>query len=400
MRSELENIVLEAYDAALDPTTWPRVLDRVVELADARGAFIFDIDTSEHYPSVRATYHTSNYDPQLVSDYLKLHHEQEFEDQAKFAAFSLVGDRINLVPDTVLAPSREELTRRANARAMMGYGIHHRAGALLNKDHFFTDRFAIQFSERAGPAEGERLETILSTLPHIAKALNIGRHATRHFESNHAAFGVLDLLRIGVCILSADGQVVFKNREFDRQMEGHGAFFIAPKGHLTARDEAVRQDLARLFGGHANHGKYGARPRKEAIFHPIGDEGLGLCIEVTPLHAPDFMGEKAFNGFAMFSLDSSQPHAIETGFLAKTFSLTPSEEAVLTMVAEGLTNAQISERRNRSPETVNTQIKTLLAKTMSQNRTQLIRLATEFSPKLFVESPITHSGDEGKAAAG
>lgn len=96
----------------------------------------------------------------------------------------------------------------------------------------------------------------------------------------------------------------------------------------------------------------------------------------------------------LFSLDTSRKLSVDTRYLAQVFALTPSEEAVLAMIADGLTNAQISERRNRSPETIYTQVKTLLSKTMTQNRAQLIRMATGFSPQVFVDSVITNSGDE------
>jgi DNA-binding NarL/FixJ family response regulator len=123
---------------------------------------------------------------------------------------------------------------------------------------------------------------------------------------------------------------------------------------------------------------------------------MALCLEVTPLFMPDMLGDRAFSGYALFSLDTSQPYNIDTSFIAQAFSLTKSEEAILAMLAEGLTNAQISERRERSLETVSSQVKTVLAKTMSQNRTQLIRLTTEFNPRMFVEPIVPHSGDEEK----
>jgi DNA-binding NarL/FixJ family response regulator len=49
------------------------------------------------------------------------------------------------------------------------------------------------------------------------------------------------------------------------------------------------------------------------------------------------------------------------------------------MVAEGLTNAQIAERRNRSIATINTQVKSILSKTQCLTRTQFVRLMMSFS---------------------
>lgn len=153
-----------------------------------------------------------------------------------------------------------------------------------------------------------------------------------------------------------------------------------------------------LFSSPANHGKFGARPRKEAVLHPLQRNGMALCIEVLPLFAQDLIGERNFRGFALFSLDTTRSFRIDTSFLANTFSLTEAEEIILRMLSEGLTNVEISERRERSLETVSSQVKSLLSKTISTNRTQLIRLATEFSPKLYLDSFVPHSGDEEKVA--
>ena len=67
--------------------------------------------------------------------------------------------------------------------------------------------------------------------------------------------------------------------------------------------------------------------------------------------------------------------------------LTPRERDVLRLLTDGLTNRQISDRRNRSVETINSQVKSLLAKADCANRTQLIRLASSIGAS-FVMDPL------------
>ncbi|MFT3688650.1 helix-turn-helix domain-containing protein [Paenirhodobacter sp.] len=64
-------------------------------------------------------------------------------------------------------------------------------------------------------------------------------------------------------------------------------------------------------------------------------------------------------------------------------ALTDSETSLVGLMAEGLTNREISARRNRSVETVNSQAKSLLSKTDRINRTQLIRLASSIGAALI-----------------
>jgi DNA-binding CsgD family transcriptional regulator len=55
------------------------------------------------------------------------------------------------------------------------------------------------------------------------------------------------------------------------------------------------------------------------------------------------------------------------------------------MVAEGLTNAQIAERRDRSIATINTQVKSILSKTQCLTRAQFVRLVLGFGTN-FIET--------------
>lgn len=144
--------------------------------------------------------------------------------------------------------------------------------------------------------------------------------------------------------------------------------------------------LTELRGSLDNHGRFGARPRKEAIISVIENRPHTLCIEVAPLTSADEFGEAKLNGHIIYSMDTGNSYAIDREMLASVFSLTQAEASILEMLAEGMTNLQISERRAKSVETVNSQVKSILEKTQSANRTQLIRVATNIGAS-FVRAP-------------
>ena len=144
-------------------------------------------------------------------------------------------------------------------------------------------------------------------------------------------------------------------------------------------------EFSRLTDGAANHGRYGARPRKEAIVAELNGKTHTLCVEISPLRSVPMLDEPRLMGHVIYSLDTGQAYPIDTTTLSCLFDLSSTEAVILEMLSEGLTNAQISERRDRSVETVNSQVKSLLQKTNSANRTQLIRLATNIGGS-FVRS--------------
>jgi DNA-binding CsgD family transcriptional regulator len=215
-------------------------------------------------------------------------------------------------------------------------------------------------------------------LPHIAKALDLGRPALYLASVHRSLIAAMDRLRIGVCILDRRGNVVVANEEFQRQRERYGAFRIDPGGRLHLHDKADGARFKELFSDALEHGRYGARPRKEAIA-TAHDDGIGaLCIEIAPLDQVEEIGSRRLCGAIVYSLDTSLPTFCDPSLLQSVFALTNAEAELIELVGDGLTNAEIADRRSRSVETVNTQVKSVLSKTQCANRTQFVRLFMNF----------------------
>ncbi len=374
-----QQLILDIYDAALNPALWPDVLYKVSEYCGAMGAFFFELEDGPKGQFIVSPHFTSAFDADLVYGYLEEHREREILDQAIFADHSKRGDRIELISDDVLAPDRATLESRPNAQRMRELGVHYRAGALLNKDILFKDRFAMQFSRKQGPLAGDKVVKSSMLLPHIAKAISLGRPASQLAAKYSAVLESLNKLKLGVCIVDGQGRVVLRNNEFDRQTETHDAFGISQSGSLVINKPDAARSVQKMLDSAANHGRFGARPRKEAIIiEPDNCEGA-LCVEIVPLTSAPQIDSRLRGSSIVFSLDTNSRTEIDAPKLGQLYGLTATEEKILDLVAEGLTNAQIAKTRGKSVETVNTQVKSLLSKTLADNRTQLLRLATQTS---------------------
>lgn len=108
-----------------------------------------------------------------------------------------------------------------------------------------------------------------------------------------------------------------------------------------------------------NHGRFGARPRKEAVVSSVDPV---LCIEIAPLTRSEEISSRSFDGFILCSTDTSLPVRCDPTPMQSTFGLTPAEMAIVNSIGQGLTNPEIAERRERSVATVNTQVKSILSK--------------------------------------
>jgi len=77
--------------------------------------------------------------------------------------------------------------------------------------------------------------------------------------------------------------------------------------------------------------------------------------------------------------DTSKSISIDWKLAKEALRLTDAESEVAELVCQGITNSEIAERRGKSIETVNVQVKKILSKSRTGNRTQLMRLMCNFS---------------------
>lgn len=372
--------VLNIYDAAVDPNQWQSVLDRFAQRVNAQGCVIFEWHGTGADRSLHAPHFSSYYDPNALRTYLDRCFDLEAEDQDTFERHSLRSDGIDLVDDSVIAPSLAELKRRKNVEILQKFGLLHRAAGLLNKDNVTTARFSVQYSAKRGPPTPRERAIMDQFLPHIAKALDLGRPAQQLAHAHHSLLAAMDRLSVGVCVLDAKGRVVVSNTEFQRQLEDYSAFHMPPDGTLSLHNPDDQARFASLKTDARAHGKFGARPRKEAI---AAEGDTFLCIEVAPLEITPDLGTAPLGGCILYSMDTSQPLACNTAHLQQAYRLTDTEASLVKAIAEGLTNAQIADRRERSVATINAQVKSILAKTDCHTRTQLVRLMMSFGTNLL-----------------
>ena len=387
-----DELIMRVYDAALDPAKWNEVLQQIADFCNARGAFVFEMTGKGADRELTASHISSIYDMNLIQAYLTAFRELELEDQDFFASKSKMTDHIEMVPDTdlVAAADGEAYFDRPHMAMQVKYGFKHRGGALLNKDDYFRDRLGITYGVDHGPISDEDVARAAKIVPHLAKSLNVAKPALRASAQYSSMENTLDHLQIGVCVIDGTGRVVFRNQEFERQESTYRAFAVSLEGKLQFSQDRFDRTLIDLLEHHNNHGKFGARPRKEAVATATDRDGnFALCVEVVPLRQAEVFGGELINGHIVYSLDTGQSYTVRSDMLEALFGLTKSEARVLELMAEGMTNNQISEARTKSVHTINSQVKSILFKTQAANRTQLIRLATNLSSSFANEVQLT-----------
>lgn len=386
------DLISRIYDAALDPSVWPELMLRLAHKLGAKGSFVFELRLDQTSPQVTARTYSSNYVPDVVSWYLKKFNEQEIVDQSRFAELSQQGNSVDLISDIYLRDRLSDLLAQPNIAAMTKYDLKHRAGALLNKDLVNVDRFALQYSVDHGPIRQEEAIKASLFLPHIAKVLGLSRPLESQMLRRDVFEALVRDIGQGVAILGPRGAILYVNREFERCMQEHKVFRKATDGTLQMIETSGEPDQAKryhdLVSDDAAHGHFGARARREAIVVELSQPGVALFVEICPIERSPSTGTLGQGCRLVTVIDTSRQVKCDTARLQTFYQLSPTEASVLELIAQGRTNAEISEIRNRSPDTIKTQMKALMRKTNSQNRTDLVHMINNLSSAVTYKTEV------------
>lgn len=377
--SDFSSVVLDIYETVSEPSTWPKVLDRISERLNARGCIVFEWDLSGERRMLHAPIITSGYDRKLMDDYIRRNHELEAVDQDIFEKRLLEFDEIEVIDEAVVYETDPNYFKKAHVQELLDLNIRYRTGALLDRDNPYRSRFSLQLSQERGQLDEADLGVLLKLLPHVAKALDISRPIGGFDFERAALTSIVDSLDVGVCIVDGNGCVVKTNPEFVRQCEDYNAFKIDRHDRLTLHEHGDHRRFLGLMESTRNHGRFGARPRKEAVLIETDDRAGALCIEIVPVDRPGDFGKGRGRGAFIVSRDTTRPISVEVDLVQRIRDLTNAETEVVELVCDGLTNTEIAERRNRAVATVNAQLKTILSKCQVRNRTQLVRYMCNYS---------------------
>lgn len=212
---------------------------------------------------------------------------------------------------------------------------------------------------RTGGLGDEARRTLRRLLPSFTEAVRL----TARLEDMSAALtvGAWDALGEAAVICAADGRVLHANQEAERLIAASPSCRLSA-GRLEAADPATAQALAEAIrsAGHP------LSPRSRAV-PAFGADGAGLLIEVAPLPP----ASTALDTKVLVLLRETNPSVrLDDLMLAAAFGLTPAECAVAAGLMQRLSTAEIARARKVSNETVNTQVKAVLAKTGCASRSE------------------------------
>jgi DNA-binding CsgD family transcriptional regulator/PAS domain-containing protein len=364
------NLIGGIYDAALDATLWCPVLARIADFVGGPAAALFSKDTAANNGDI---YHHAGTDPHYVRLYFEKYVALDPTTTGQF--FAEVEQPIAIAD---LMPYDQFLETRFYREWVRPQGLVDCVNVVLEKSLTSMAMFCVFRHERDGVVDDEVRRRMRLILPHIRRAVLIGR-LFKLKQAEAASFAdILDGLSAGMFLVDGRGAIVHANRAA-RAFLDDSDFLSSIGGRLTARDPHIDRALRDVFAA-ADLGD--AEIGVKGIAVPLSARtGQGYVAHVLPLTSGD--RRRAGIAYAAAAAVFVRKAALETPsppeVIAKAYNLTPSELRVLHAIVEVGGVPEVAAALGIAVTTVKTHLARLFEKTGAKRQADLVKLVAGFS---------------------
>jgi DNA-binding CsgD family transcriptional regulator/PAS domain-containing protein len=350
------------YDAVADPSRWEELLRRwLVRLGGDR---IILFSTAKVDPAVRL-YQYVGHDPAYLQRYWQnFAADDPWTRQAdRFGVTRTGGTTI----DEELVPADVLLRTAVFNECLRPEGIAHRAGAIIadGTDPALSPlRLTVHRNFRRPQFDVSVHRELAWIVRQVRRAAELREKMLRTEGERSTLLAVLDAIPGGAVVVTADGTVIYANRQGEALLR-RGGLHARRRLHPTNPEEASR--LSVMIAGAIGLGAEGL-PVGGTLRITLSHDAPPLIATISPL--PGHGGRLAL--VSLFDPAATATDLVQQ--LRSLFKLSTAEIRVVRALADGTTRAEIAGHLGISTETVATHVKRALVKTGTARQQQLLSL--------------------------
>jgi DNA-binding CsgD family transcriptional regulator len=366
-------LIGDVYDAALDPALWVRVLEQAAGFVGGSAASLYTKDVANKTANAAFQY---GLDPRYVQLYLQTYVKLDPTSLGYFMA-----DIEEPISTADVMPYDEFVQTRLYKEWGQPQGLVDTVHAMLEKSITTAAAVVVFRHQRDGLVNEETRRRMRLIVPHIRRAVLIGRVIDLKTAQAATFADTLDGLGAGMFLVDARGRIVHANAS-GHALLGDSSVLYAAGRKLGSNDIGAEQALHDAFLA-AGSGDVAVGVKGIAV-PLIARSGERYVAHVLPLTsgARRRAGTSYAAVAALFvhkaALDTpSPPEAI-----AKAYKLTPSELRVLLAIVEVGGVPEVAEALGIAETTVKTHLGRLYEKTGARRQADLVKLVAGFSNPL------------------
>jgi DNA-binding CsgD family transcriptional regulator/PAS domain-containing protein len=367
--TELERLSVligDIYDAALAPAIWPVVLRKTADFVGGFSASIFakDVSRQEGFVAYESGEITLEYRNSYFQNYIRL-------DPSSTAHFFGEVDQPMSTIDMI--PYDEFLQSRFYREWVKPQHLVDFVCAVLDKSLTNAAMFGVFRHERDGLVDEKTRDRMRLVVPHVRRAVLVGRLIDLKTAETGSMLTVLDQLRFGVFLVDAKGEIVHANAAATQILVRKGVIKQID-GRLDASDAAVNRHMRDAFvaaaAGDANIG--GA-----SVALAIDDPGQkSLVAHIMPLTAGNrsSLALKFHAVAAVFVRDAEIEMIAPPRLIAEKFKLTPTELRIMLAIVNVGGVPEVAAALGIAESTVKTHLGRLFEKTGATRQADLVKI--------------------------
>jgi DNA-binding CsgD family transcriptional regulator len=369
---QLPALIGEIYDAVIDPAQRNDVLDKIASFTGGHSGGLL----SKHSLSKsEVLYCYVGADPNSLQVYSESY--PKLDPTADSPSFGVE----QVVSATDLVPYEEFRRGRFYREWARPHGWVDVASAVIEKSAISCTFLSVVRHEANGLVDDEMRRRMALLIPHVRRALLIGKTIHRKQTEAVCFSDVLDGLSSGMILVDANGRIVHTNNAGNAILDA-ADFLRAVCGRLVASDLAINAALREIL-----------------VAASVGDAALGVKGIALPLTAHD--GERyvahvlpltsgarraaglAYNAVAALfirkaALEPFSPPEV----IGEMYKLTPTELRVLLAIVDIGGVPEVAAALGVAVTTVKTHLSRLFEKTGVARQADLVKLVAGFSTPL------------------
>lgn len=371
-REQLSALIGDIYDAVFDPTKRANVLDRIAEFAGGHSGGLL----SRHaLGKAENLYCYIGNEPESLQAY------SESYPKLNTAADPLSVGVDQIVSTTDLMPYEEFRRGRFYRQWARPNGWVDIASAVIEKSATSCTFLSVARHEARGMVDDEMRRRMALVIPHVRRALLIGK-TINHKEAEAVCFtDILDRLSAGMILVDANGRIVHANTAGTAILDA-ADFLRTVCGRLVASDTPVNAALrAILVAAGAGDTAIGVK----GIALPLtAHNGERYVAHVLPLTS----GARRSAGLtynavaALFVRKTALEAFAPSDVIGEMYKLTPTELRVLLAIVDIGGVPEVAASFGVAATTIKTHLSRLFEKTGVGRQADLVKLVAGFSTPL------------------
>ena len=362
----LVDLVSDFYGASMDTRFWPTALAKLREALDASACALVMHDFASQTGSIT---HAAGINVDFILSYGEMYGRSnpwlQHEESFRTSGVVWTGDQ--------LVAENEQVSGEYYERWLAPQDLKHQVFGVLERQASEVLYVYAARSAAATPFGPDETSLLQRLLPYLERSLRAGQILKRSQTVRQVALDALDVMPIGVILVSLGGAVLAANKVARDIMAGRDVLTVGRNGlEVVAEGRKMRfRDMLTSLEKPRERNRP-SRPPAFSLVRPAGLRPLSLLI--SPVRTP--IGSTAWDEPAAVLFIGDPEHAgdIDETRLRQIYGLTGAEARIAALLARGYRLDEIAEMLDVAYETTRKHLKQIFGKTGTGRQADLVRM--------------------------